>query len=112
MHYEIWIDGNNIKDADSFHNEFAKKMGFFDGYGRNMNAWIDCMRDIYTNGEYESITRFNLYKGDSFTCNIDNANTWISYSKETFEAFIEAFKFIQKEASKHGDIEYLLNIHE
>jgi RNAse (barnase) inhibitor barstar len=39
----IRIDTRRINDWDSFHTEFAKAFGFPDYYGRNMNAWIDCM---------------------------------------------------------------------
>lgn len=51
MHYSVKIDGSKIKDFDSFHDEFQMKMGFFEGYGRNLNAWIDCMTDMFTEGE-------------------------------------------------------------
>ena len=50
-------------------------MGFFDGYGRNGNAWIDCMTDMYTNDEYKSLTKFNLNDGDAFILKVINAKT-------------------------------------
>ena len=42
----IKIDCENICDWDSFHNEFSTALGFPEFYGRNMNAWIDCMSDL------------------------------------------------------------------
>jgi hypothetical protein len=44
---EIKINGSMITDFKSFHQEFKSKLGFFEGYGNNMDAWIDCMRDIH-----------------------------------------------------------------
>ena len=89
MDYSQIIEGNNIKDWESFHDEFQNKMGFFDGYGRNTNAWIDCMTDMFTNGEYQSLTKFNLKDGDRFTLTIANAEDWKKRSPETFDAFID-----------------------
>lgn len=42
----VTIDTNNIKDTETFHEEFKRVMGFPDFYGMNMDAWIDCMSDI------------------------------------------------------------------
>ena len=64
-------------------------MGFFEGYGRNINAWIDCMTDIYTNGEYKSLTQFNLNDGDRFILKIINCEEWKNSNPLTFDAFIE-----------------------
>jgi RNAse (barnase) inhibitor barstar len=32
-----------ITDWPSFHDVFKQALGFPDFYGRNMNAWIDCL---------------------------------------------------------------------
>jgi RNAse (barnase) inhibitor barstar len=34
-------------DWPSFHDEFSRAFRFFDGYGRNRDAWIDCMTDLH-----------------------------------------------------------------
>lgn len=83
------IDGAKIRDWDSFHDEFQARMGFFAGYGRNLDAWIDCMSDMYTNGEYKSLTRFDLDEGDAFLLRIENAGTWRRNDPESFNTFIE-----------------------
>jgi len=89
MEYSETIDGKAIKDWESFHNEFQKKMEFFEGYGRNTNAWIDCMTDMFTNGEYNSLTKFKLNDGDRFTLRVVNSEKWKDQSPETFNAFID-----------------------
>lgn len=43
---KINIDMEPVKDWDSFHDKFAEVFGFPDFYGRNMNAWVDCMSDL------------------------------------------------------------------
>ena len=43
MTKNVQIDGSAISDWNSFHDIFAAAFGFPAFYGRNMNAWIDCM---------------------------------------------------------------------
>lgn len=43
---KVRIDINRIKDWDSFHDVFAQLFEFPEYYGRNMNAWIDCMDEL------------------------------------------------------------------
>ena len=42
----IDIDSNRIKNRDFFHDCFSKAFGFPYFYGRNMDAWIDCMTSL------------------------------------------------------------------
>ena len=37
------ITGSQIADWPTFHDTFASALGFPDFYGRNQDAWIDCM---------------------------------------------------------------------
>lgn len=43
----IIIDTTKIWDEVSFHEVFQKALGFPDFYGKNMDAWIDCMSDLH-----------------------------------------------------------------
>lgn len=42
----VKIPVDEINDWDSFHTVFARELGFPDFYGRNMNAWVDCLTSI------------------------------------------------------------------
>lgn len=37
------LDGRQLVDWPAFHDTFAQALGFPDFYGRNQDAWIDCM---------------------------------------------------------------------
>jgi hypothetical protein len=50
---------DEITDWPSFHTVFAKAFGFPSFYGRNMNAWIDCLTDI-GHPEGAGMTAFSL----------------------------------------------------
>ncbi len=39
----VKLDSRRITDWDTFHDVFAEVFGFPGFYGRNMNAWIDCL---------------------------------------------------------------------
>jgi hypothetical protein len=39
----VKLDTRRIHDWNTFHDVFAEAFGFPAFYGRNMNAWIDCM---------------------------------------------------------------------
>ena len=41
----VMLDSSLISDWESFHRVFAELFSFPDYYGRNMDAWIDCMSD-------------------------------------------------------------------
>jgi RNAse (barnase) inhibitor barstar len=39
----VKLDTGRITDWNTFHDVFAEVFGFPGFYGRNLNAWIDCM---------------------------------------------------------------------
>ncbi len=48
----VVIAANRITDWESFHDVFSECVGFPDYYGRNMDAWIDCMGDENVIGDF------------------------------------------------------------
>jgi RNAse (barnase) inhibitor barstar len=46
----VRIDARRILDEKSFHDIFASHFGFPDTYGRNLDAWVDCMGDLKPTG--------------------------------------------------------------
>ena len=61
---QVTLQSKNITDWESFHTVFAKEMGFPDFYGRNMDAWIDCMS--YLDDAGAGMTRLSVARGDLF----------------------------------------------
>lgn len=84
MNYQIEIDGLDLVEQESFHSAFQKEMGLFKEYGRNMNAWYDCMSDMYSNGEYKSLSKFDLNYGDVFTIVIIRADEFIDRASQYY----------------------------
>src|SRR5690349_21417783 len=42
----VCIDGEQLRDWESFHTVFATAFGFPAFFGRTMNAWIECMTSL------------------------------------------------------------------
>ena len=80
---------------EAFHNHFARTFGFPDFYGRNMNAWIDCMGDLDCpeNGMTKNIS---LKKGESLELVIFNSKELIKNNRDIYYALIESTEFINQ----------------
>lgn len=83
----IDIPTNQIKDWDSFHDLFQKELGFPDYYGRNMNAWIDCMDDLV----------------DVVILKIKNASEFKKRCPEQHDALIECSAFVNYRRVEAGE---------
>ena len=66
----VRIDARRITDWDAFHDVFAEAFGFPDFYGRNDNAWIDCMGDLDV--PEAGMTRVHVARGEVLTLQLDN----------------------------------------
>lgn len=62
------------------------------------------MRDMYTNGDYKSLTEFDLSDGDTFTLVVTNAAQWRKNADEVFVAFEDCASFCNAEEA-HFDVQ-------
>jgi RNAse (barnase) inhibitor barstar len=87
----VRLDGRSMTDWEAFHDASKRVFGFFDGYGRNMNAWIDCMTDL---DQANGMTRMQVRTGECLTIVIDNAGELRSRAPEIFRAIEECSAFV------------------
>lgn len=59
----IVVHTDEIVDWDSFHRVFARDMRFIEGYGENMNAWIDCMGD-WSRPDRKGLMQHEIARGE------------------------------------------------
>lgn len=85
----IRLDGTRITDWESFHTVFAEVFGFPDFYGRNMNAWIDCMTSL--DDPADGMTSIHGSASDPVVLQLDHAN---KLPAELFEAITECSAFV------------------
>jgi hypothetical protein len=99
----IRINAAEIRDWATFHDGFAKWFGFPDFYGRNMNAWIDCM--TYLDDPGAGMTTIHGSTSDPVVLCLDNVN---AMPNAIFEALVECAAFVNWRRIETGDPAILL----
>jgi Barstar (barnase inhibitor) len=88
----VSVDCAKIRDWDSFHDEFARVFGFPDFYGRNMDAWIDCMTSL--DEPADGMTRIHATRGGVLTMQLENVGPLREQHPELYAAIIECAAFV------------------
>ena len=68
----VKLDTRRITDWATFHTEFAEVFGFPAFYGRNMDAWIDCM--AYLDDPSAEMTRIHAPAGGVVALQLDHVD--------------------------------------
>jgi barstar (barnase inhibitor) len=94
------IQGRSIRDWDSFHDEFHRVFGFPDFYGRNMNAWIDCMTSL--DCQEDGMTSIHVSPGAVLGLEVADAAYLKGEHPEQYEALIECSAFVNWRRIEQG----------
>jgi hypothetical protein len=94
------IPVHEIVDWDSFHTVFGAALGFPDFYGRNLNAWIDCMFSV--DDPDSGMTRPSIQPGGMMVLAIADADHFRRRCPEQYEALIECVGFVNQERVTRG----------
>jgi len=86
------IDANSIVDVESFHSVFAAAFGFPPFYGRNMNAWIDCLSDL--DDPDSGMTAVHVDSGQALPLVIEHAQDFKARCPDLFSALVEGAAFV------------------
>ena len=97
---EVVLDGAAITDWDSFHTQSAEVFGFPEFYGRNMNAWIDCLSYMR---EGDGMSRFILGPSDVLTVRVTGAEAFRRRAPEVFRAFVESTAAVNERQRNAGE---------
>jgi RNAse (barnase) inhibitor barstar len=88
----VSLDCENIHDWPSFHTEFARVFGFPDFYGRNMNAWIDCMSSL--DAPDDGMSSVHCASGSVLTIELKNVKSFRERCPEQYDAIVECSAFV------------------
>jgi RNAse (barnase) inhibitor barstar len=88
----VSVDCARIRDWPSFHDEFAAAFGFPDFYGRNMNAWIDCMSSL--DKPEDGMTRIHAPIGGVLTLRLENIASFREQHPELYAAIVDCAAFV------------------
>lgn len=95
----VEIPAAQIVDWESFHSVFQASLGFPAFYGRNMNAWIDCLSYV---DESDGMTRISLDEGGLLALRIDNAPDFERRCPDQFRALLECAAFVNHRRIEGG----------
>jgi len=88
----VRIDLSTITDWDSFFDVFSHQLGFPDLFGRNMDAWIDCM--TYLDEPDAGMTSVHVTPGQVLVLLLDNVCEFRVRCPEQYAALIECSAFV------------------
>ena len=88
----VQIPTEKIVDWDTFHNIFAETFGFPSFYGRNMDAWIDCMS--YLDDLEAEMTKINCKKGEYVVLELTEVRQFKERCPEQYDAIVECTAFV------------------
>lgn len=95
----IRLNTNLITDWASFHLVCKEAFGFPEFYGRNMNAWIDCMSCLIVD---EEMTKFLLKEDEVLHIEITNTEDFNSHLSEILIALVECSAFVNNRYIEAG----------
>lgn len=102
MHTKVVnIPTGRIVDWESFHDVFDEALGFPGYYGRNMNAWIDCL--TYADDTESGMVADPIASGDLLALSIGDAAEFKRRCPEQFDALIECTAFVNYRRREVGD---------
>ena len=93
------LDGRRIADWKSFHDECRKAFGFPDFYGRNMDAWIDCLSGLR---DGDGMTNVPLQDDEILCIEVLHADFLRQKSPEILEALEECTAEVNERCIESG----------
>ena len=88
------IPVSEIVDWDSFHTVFASVLGFPSYYGRNLDAWIDCMTYADDRDAGMLAEDFIVSAGEVLTLDLGILGDFAERCPEQFDALIDCAAFV------------------
>jgi len=97
----VTIPVEKIGDWSSFHDTFQRELGFPDFYGRNMNAWIDCMTSV--DAPSDGLSTITVEPGEILILRIDGPFEFRRRCPEQYDALIECTAFVNHRRAEIGE---------
>lgn len=90
-----------LTDWDAFHDTFAEKFGFPGFYGRNMNAWIDCMTSL--DCPEDGLTTVHVPDGGIVVLHLEHVTDFRRKHPELYDSIIECSAFVNYRRIEMGE---------
>lgn len=103
---QVRIESSRITDWASFHDVFAETFGFPAFYGRNMDAWIDCMTSLDT--PEDGMTAIHAPADRPLILLINNASSFERRCPDIHNALLSCAAFVNGRRIEIGEGPVLL----
>jgi hypothetical protein len=97
----VKIDASSIDSWETFHSVFAEALGFPDFYGRNMDAWIDCL--THADDADAGMLRVTTAPGHVLTLLIQHGGSFSHRCPQQYAALIECFGAVNNRRVDNGE---------
>lgn len=98
----VTIDSLEILNQSSFHSYFSDLFGFPDYYGKNMDAWIDCM--TFLDDKESGMTgKIWVNKGELIVLKIEKAEELKKHAMGIYNDLIECSAFVNYRRIEAGE---------
>lgn len=97
----VTIRADQITSRETFHSAFQGALGFFEGYGRNGDAWIDCM--TWLDDPESGLSQVTVAPGDLVAIRIDDAQDFQRRCPDLFGDLIEMAAFVNWRRVEKGE---------
>jgi RNAse (barnase) inhibitor barstar len=96
----VRLDGAAIRDWPSFHRECQIKFGFPDFYGRNMDAWIDCLSTLR---DGDGMSAFTLAPDEILQIDIENSSVLHNEATGILDTLLDCVDAINERYTENGE---------
>jgi RNAse (barnase) inhibitor barstar len=86
------FDLSRISDRESFHQVFKEELGFPEFYGRNMDAWIDCMTSL--DCPEDGLSTVFVDKDGILVLHLEDAEDFKQRCPDLFQHLVECAAFV------------------
>jgi RNAse (barnase) inhibitor barstar len=98
---QVSVDCSEILDGDSFHDVFVRAFGFPAFYGRNLNAWIDCMTSL--DAPDDGMSEVHCSPGTVLTLELQHVREFKECRPDLYDALIECSAFVNFRRNECGE---------
>lgn len=99
--HKVTIDCRRIVDRAAFHDVFAAAFGFPAFYGRNMDAWIDCLTCL--DDPDAGMTAVTVPPGAVLALELIAARDLASRDRDLFDAIVDGASFVNWRRIEQGE---------
>ena len=102
---KVTLDTEQIYNWETFHNQSAKAFGFPVFYGKNLNAWIDCLTYL---PDGDGMSQFTLAPCEQLYITLTNFTEFSNAQTEICLVLLECIASVNQRYISNGDIPRLV----